>query len=917
MIKSLPLRILFSSLFLGLVTSLSAQDVTPPVFDSYEPELALECSDVEGIYVTATDDSGEDVVITYSDASFSGGCTDNRVRTYTALDSSGNTTSIMQILVIVDETPPVFLGVGEDMTISCDEAIPAIPAIPVVIVYDECTELEIEEFDFETSFEDGICSQIIRWTWSATDECGNYGEYTKTITIEDNDAPVFSEELVDYYIGCEEEYPSAPIVTADDNCTDVTVSYEEEIISGGVGEGASSHCTAQDVSYLNNSFSMKLINSPAQENYITSDLVLMQSPDMGEGSTAVLSGNLYGEDNPNAGWYVYMEFDNGMDWDAWSTQDFPTGYRDDFDIATESHLDWVYFIMNSSNSYFMGLGDYEGSELQLSHMPANYYYGFQLGFGASNFTSDYGMSGWFLAEGTFYDAGSPDEEAQNGVEFSYAGDIYTDFLCCPIESLVRTWTAEDQCENISQMQQTITKIDILAPNFTFVPEDLLIECSDELPTEMAEATDNCGEPVVTFEDVTVPTECPSEYTIYRTFTATDICGLNTSVTQIITVTDTEIPVFSPFPEDVVIDCEDDLPAAPEVTAFDACDGELTVEFSEEIIGDQGPEGAEAYCYATTPVNTDLGWAGILFDAVLGDILVTATEVNYVQYPDQGEGAYAEISGSLQSMTNENAGWTLEMSLMNGMNWEDWSSQTFPTDYKDGPGTSEEYYESWMYFILESGTLTGYGDWEGTSISLSHAPVNYYYGFQLGVQAANLNEEYGVGGWVSYAGTMYNEEGEIAEINGGGDFAFDLDCCPRYSVERSWSVTDCAGNTSEHQQLITFEDLTEEEETPAIQVPEDEFSLAGAFIEDILKVGVSPNPVTSTSEIVLSSEVNIQAGLKLYTTQGLLVRSIWSGLLDKESDTEILFKKEGLNAGLYILKLNTMAGEITSKILIEE
>ena len=139
------------------------------------------------------------------------------------------------------------------------------------------------------------------------------------------------------------------------------------------------------------------------------------------------------------------------------------------------------------------------------------------------------------------------------------------------------------------------------------------------------------------------------------------------------------------------------------------------------------------------------------------------------------------------------------------------------------------------------------------------------------------------------------------------------------MERSWSVTDCAGNTSEHQQLITFEDLTEEEEeeAPAIQVPEDEFSLAGAFIEDILKVGVSPNPVTSTSEIVLSSEVNIQAGLKLYTTQGLLVRSIWSGQLDKELDTEILFKKEGLNAGLYILKLNTIAGEITSKILIEE
>ncbi len=912
MIKNLISRILFAALFISFTTISYSQDVTPPVFDPYAPELDVECSDLDLISVTATDDSGEDVVITYSDASFSGGCTDNILRTYSAEDPSGNVSTAIQILVVVDETPPVFIGAGEDMSISCDDPL---PEIPNVLVYDECTELEIEEFDFESEIEEGICVQVVRWTWSATDECGNYGEHTKTITIEDTDAPVFMGDPDDFYIGCEEDYPAVPEVTAEDNCTDVTISFEEEIIPGGIGEGASSYCTAQDVSYLNNSFSMKLINSPAQENYITSDLVLMQTPDLGEGSTAVLSGNLYGNDNPNAGWYIYMEFESGMDWDAWSTQDFPTYYRDDFDVAEETHLDWTYLIMNSSNSYFMGLGDYEGSELQLSHMPANYYYGFQLGFGAPNFTGNYGISGWFLAEGTFYDIESSDQEVVNGIDFSYAGDIYTDLVCCPIETLVRTWTAEDECENSSQVQQIITKIDVFAPTFTFVPEDVLIECSEDVPTEMAEAWDNCSDPLVTVVDEVVPTECPSEYTIYRTFTATDDCGLTSSVTQIITVVDTEAPELSTLPEDLVIDCEADVPAAPVVSGFDSCDGELDVEFAEEIIGDQGPEGAEAYCYATTPINSELGWAGILINEGLGDVLMTASETNYVQYPDEGAGASAHITGVLESMTNENAGWLLDVSLINGMNWDDWSNQIFPTSYKDDQGSSDDYYESWMYFILESGSLTGYGDWEGASLNLSHAPINYYYGFQLGVQAANVNGEYGIGGWMHYSGTMFNNEGELTEVEGAGDLAFDLDCCPRYHVERNWEVTDCVGNTTNHMQTITFESL--EDETPGTDEGEEEFRLAGASLEEVMQVSVSPNPVASKSEITIHSEVNIKGNLKLYNTQGVLIKSLWKGDLEGDVLKSIDFNRGSLNAGIYILTLSTYAGDVTSKLVIEE
>ena len=40
----------------------------------------------------------------------------------------------------------------------------------------------------------------------------------------------------------------------------------------------------------------------------------------------------------------------------------------------------------------------------------------------------------------------------------------------------------------------------------------------------ATATDNCGEVVITVEEVTTAGACAGDYVITRTFTATDDCG---------------------------------------------------------------------------------------------------------------------------------------------------------------------------------------------------------------------------------------------------------------------------------------------------------------------------------------------------------------------------------------------------------
>ena len=57
----------------------------------------------------------------------------------------------------------------------------------------------------------------------------------------------------------------------------------------------------------------------------------------------------------------------------------------------------------------------------------------------------------------------------------------------------------------------------------------------------ATATDNCGEVVITVEEVTTAGACAGDYVITRTFTATDDCGNATSATQTITIIDTTAP----------------------------------------------------------------------------------------------------------------------------------------------------------------------------------------------------------------------------------------------------------------------------------------------------------------------------------------------------------------------------------------
>ena len=105
------------------------------------------------------------------------------------------------------------------------------------------------------------------------------------------------------------------------------------------------------------------------------------------------------------------------------------------------------------------------------------------------------------------------------------------------------------------------------------PGDTTVECDNIPPPETLTASDNCdGDVPVVFSQVSTKDEsaCAGEYTITRTWTATDCSGNTASHVQTITVQDTSDPVLSGVPADVIVECSA-VPPPAIVTATDNCD----------------------------------------------------------------------------------------------------------------------------------------------------------------------------------------------------------------------------------------------------------------------------------------------------------------------------------------------------------
>ncbi len=142
---------------------------------------------------------------------------------------------------------------------------------------------------------------------------------------------------------------------------------------------------------------------------------------------------------------------------------------------------------------------------------------------------------------------------------------------CPAGSsdLIRTYSFADEAGNIATCVQTITFVDDTeAPTVVgATPTDANLSCDEAAPpVPTVEFTDNCTDPVNVefFETFSPDPDCPTSYSLTRTWIATDDCSNEIIVTQTITVTDDVDPLLDPI-ADLTIDCDDQ--AAGEIAAW--------------------------------------------------------------------------------------------------------------------------------------------------------------------------------------------------------------------------------------------------------------------------------------------------------------------------------------------------------------
>lgn len=201
-----------------------------------------------------------------------------------------------------------------------------------------------------------------------------------------------------------------------------------------------------------------------------------------------------------------------------------------------------------------------------------------------------------LCTATNVDLGTP--SASDCTSVTVSNDAPTAF---PQGDTVVTWTITDDAGNSVTCTQVVTVIDNINPTFVeALPTETTVECSEIPEAEDLTATDNCGSAEVTFSEERIDGSCESNFTLVRTWTATDASGLTTIHTQNITVQDTTRPEFvETLPGDITVEC-DAVPNATTLTATDNCSN-ATVSVSDVIVNGNC---ANNYVIERTWVATD-------------------------------------------------------------------------------------------------------------------------------------------------------------------------------------------------------------------------------------------------------------------------------------------------------------------------
>ncbi len=199
------------------------------------PDTMVECGTSTAPAVTGMATGCTNV--TYSDEVVAGACggASTILRTWSAPDGCGGTATCVQVITVVDTTPPM-ITCPPDKNLDCsDSTDPSATGVPTAS--DGCSGVTV---DYDDDVLPGSCANnfVITRTWTATDGCGNSMSCDQILTVSDTTAPMITCPGP-ITVECEANVPPCDPsqATAFDDCSIPTVTCTDGPLVGGACGG--------------------------------------------------------------------------------------------------------------------------------------------------------------------------------------------------------------------------------------------------------------------------------------------------------------------------------------------------------------------------------------------------------------------------------------------------------------------------------------------------------------------------------------------------------------------------------------------------------------------------------------------------------------------------------------------------------
>jgi gliding motility-associated-like protein len=517
-------------------------DIDPPAFTSVPENLTLACDESPEWEQASAEDACSDWVITEQVEMVSLGCDGNEdwIRTFSAVDGCGNTSTASQLIQIRDTISPVFESFPEDLILSCSDIF----ALELPLATDACS-IPALAWVADTTGDVNAGNFSITLTFTATDACGNAISQSQVIQYIDTTVPVFDFIPADATVACHDEIPD-DMATAVDNCSAVSVTVSVDTLQGTCPAQYTLVRTfvATDVAGNQSSTSQTIevqdVNPPVITLPSEVDLACESSTDLlelpwveDECSSFALSF----VESPVSGGCVHPR---GQFLREFTAVDACGNSALASQLITLIDTTPPVFTFVPEDITF-SCDDPQGLDLIMAQAQDN------------------------CGDVTITHEDLTTEDDGNG-NFS----------------VLRTFWASDDCGNVASASQTLVAQDITPPTFLSDVEDIIIECGQPIPDTPVEVVDNCGEVSILVEDFNLNPDSCQGGNILRTITATDPSGNSTQESVLFQRVDTTPPSWTFFPQDSTVACNDPLPQA-NPTALDQCSAEVNVDIVTEII----------------------------------------------------------------------------------------------------------------------------------------------------------------------------------------------------------------------------------------------------------------------------------------------------------------------------------------------